>query len=309
MMALMLVAGIVACVLRPYAVPVAGLARTAAAVALSIAMVFAANFAVVGKLAWTPGGTAFVFSRLVHDGIAHRFLEDNCPDPRFELCKHRARLPDHANDFLWHQGERGPFVQIGGFENGADEMRTIALESLWQYPGLHLWTAFRSTVAQLFAVGTGWGIVHNVWDAYGHIERLTPEAVPAAHSARQRLNELDFRSANALHEPVAWLSMVLLGVMLLLVWRFREFAYYRPMAATFSIALLANAFVCGALSNAHDRYGARIVWIATLFVVVAVARALPAWRRQPAETPAASIANTAAAAPVPSYFRGRRARR
>jgi hypothetical protein len=41
------------------------------------------------------------------------------------------------------------------------------------------------------------------------------------------------------------------------------------------VALLANAFVCGALSGPHDRYGARIAWIATFTVVIAVLRMIP----------------------------------
>ena len=288
----MLLAGVAVRLLRPQLVPAIGLARVAGAIAISIVMLLTANFAVTGRLAWTPGGSAFVFSRLVHDGIVHQFLEDNCPDPRFELCKYRARLPHHANDFLWHEGDRGAFAAIGGFEGGAEEMRTIAIESLWQYPGLHLVTAVKSTFAQLFAVGTGWGIVHNVWDAYGHIENLTPQAVPAAHGARQRHGQLHFATLNRLHEPLAWLSMAILALFLLLAWRVREFRYFGPLAATFSAAFLANAFVCGVLSNPHDRYGTRIAWLATLFVVVALARAVPALRTRPAEpapTPAIAI--------------------
>jgi hypothetical protein len=37
--------------------------------------------------------------------------------------------------------------------------------------------------------------------------------------------------------------------------------------------LLANALVCGALSNPHDRYGARVVWLATFAVGLAALRA------------------------------------
>lgn len=284
----MLAAGVGAKFVWPHLIPAMGLARTFTAIVLSVVMLLAANFAVTGKLMWTPGGTAFIFSRLVHDGIVHRFLEDNCPDPRYELCQHRADLPHHANDFLWHQGAEGPFAAIGGFDGGAPEMREIALQSLWQYPGLHLWTAIKSTVQQLFAVGTGWGIVYNVWDAYGHIENLTPEAVPAAHSALQRYDKLNFEPFNRVHVPVAWLSMAALVLALVLAWRGRRFggqdpSYYTPLAATFCVALLGNAFVCGVLSNAHDRYGARIVWIAVLFAAVAVARALPVPRRKPVE--------------------------
>ena len=69
------------------------------------------------------------------------------------------------------------------------------------------------------------------------------------------------------------------------------------LAATATAALLANAFVCGVLSNPHDRYGARLVWIAPLVVDAA---ALPAVR--PARTAAdrpRRIAVPLAAEPVP----------
>ena len=305
-MVLLLAAGILVRLLRPHLVPAMGLARTLAAILLAVTMLLTANFTVTGKLVWTPGGTAFAFSRLVHDGIIHRFLEDNCPDPRYELCKHRAELPHHANDFLWHQGAEGPFAAIGGFDGGAEEMREIAIESLWQYPGLHLVTAAKATFDQLFAVGTGWGIVYDVWDAYGHIENLTPESVPAAHSARQRHKQLNFEPLNRLHVPVAWLSMGVLALFLLLAWRRRDFAYFGPMAATFSAALLANAFVCGVLSNPHDRYGARIIWIAVLFVAVALARALPVLRTRPVRSEPAEQTKTEPAQPVPALSFARR---
>ena len=46
------------------------------------------------------------------------------------------------------------------------------------------------------------------------------------------------------------------------------------LAATVTVAILANAFVCGALSGPHDRYGARIAWIATFTAAIAVLRAV-----------------------------------
>jgi hypothetical protein len=41
-----------------------------------------------------------------------------------------------------------------------------------------------------------------------------------------------------------------------------------------TVALLANAFACGALSGPHDRYGARIVWIATLTAAITLLQAI-----------------------------------
>jgi hypothetical protein len=36
--------------------------------------------------------------------------------------------------------------------------------------------------------------------------------------------------------------------------------------------LLGNAVICGVMSGPHDRYGARMVWIATFTVLIAAAR-------------------------------------
>jgi hypothetical protein len=54
----------------------------------------------------------------------------------------------------------------------------------------------------------------------------------------------------------------------------RRFATVRDLAATVALAVLANAAVCGVFSNPHDRYGARIVWLAVLTALLAAITAL-----------------------------------
>jgi hypothetical protein len=44
------------------------------------------------------------------------------------------------------------------------------------------------------------------------------------------------------------------------------------LAATVSFALLANALICGVISGPHDRYGARMAWIATFVALIAAIR-------------------------------------
>ena len=46
------------------------------------------------------------------------------------------------------------------------------------------------------------------------------------------------------------------------------------LAATTTLALVGNAVVCGVFANPHDRYGARMVWVATFVVLMALARRL-----------------------------------
>ena len=70
--------------------------------------------------------------------------------------------------------------------------------------------------------------------------------------------------------------MLLLVPMLVLGWRSRRFADLGLLAGSVGLALLANAFVCGALVNPHDRYGARLAWMAPLVLLLAIWR----WREQ-----------------------------
>ena len=39
-----------------------------------------------------------------------------------------------------------------------------------------------------------------------------------------------------------------------------------------TLALLGNAFICAVISGPHDRYGARMAWVATFVVLIAVTR-------------------------------------
>jgi hypothetical protein len=245
----------------------AGLAKSAAALVLGAAMLVAANYAVAGRLVWTPGGAAIAFGRMLQTGIVARYLDDHCPDPRLKLCDHRAELPTDADVFFWGESV---FDRLGRFEGMNDEMRTIVLESIADYPWLQIKAAISGTIEQLFSIGTGYGVNTEIWHTYGMIERFVPSAVPAMRAARQQHNEIDFATINRLHQPIAWLSMVLLFVFLAAALARRRFGDLEWLGATVALAILANAFVCGALSNPHDRYGARAVWLAT-FVLLLVA--------------------------------------
>jgi hypothetical protein len=102
-------------------------------------------------------------------------------------------------------------------------------------------------------------------------------------AARQQNGGISFIAVNAIDYPVALIAMALLPLIVWLAWRRRLPAEIGALAATCTLALLGNAFVCGALSNPHDRYGARMVWIAVLAVALALVRTIGDALR--AETP------------------------
>jgi hypothetical protein len=97
------------------------------ALGFAVVLVFATNYAMSGRLAWTPGGLSLAFGRMLQDGIVNRYLDDHCPDEKLKLCPYRAELPRNADAWFWGNPV---FIKLGRFAGLGDEMGKIALASL-----------------------------------------------------------------------------------------------------------------------------------------------------------------------------------
>jgi hypothetical protein len=293
MIALALVAGIVSLVDRTR-IPRLRLARATLVLVLGAILVFVSDGLVTGKLAWAPGGYALSFGRMLQDGIVTKYLDAHCPDATLKLCPYRAALPADADDFFWGGGT---FDKLGRFAGLNDEMRRIAFASLADYPRLQLKSITSETAKQLAMIETGSGVVNWIWNTYGTIKTYLPAAVPAMKAARQQRTGIDFTAINALDVPAGTLAMVLLPVIVWLGWRRKEFADLGALAAAAMLAILVNAAVFGTLATAHDRYGARIVWLAPLVASIAFVRMLEAYRARLGETRLAALGDARQTAP------------
>ena len=125
---------------------------------------------------------------------------------------------------------------------------------------------------QLGRVGTGNGTHDQIWHTYGIIKRFIPAEVPAMRKARQQHGKLDFSLINRVHVPIAHYSLLFLVVLLAAALARSRFDAQTQLAATVVVAIVANAFACGVLSGPHDRYGARMAWLATAVVLIAAIR-------------------------------------
>jgi hypothetical protein len=143
-----------------------------------------------------------------------------------------------------------------------------------EYPLQQIGTALAATATQLGLVATGYGTHDRIWHTYGIIKRFIPAEVPVMQKARQQQGGLHFDLMNRVHVPVALGSMLFTLVLFVNAVVCRRFDQLARLAAAVTVALLTNAFVCGALSGPHDRYGARIVWVATFTVAIAVLQAI-----------------------------------
>jgi hypothetical protein len=259
------VAAMLLSLLMPRIVERAAVPRITLSLIVGLVILLSANFVVTKRIAWTPGGYGIVFGRLLQDGIVNKFLDEHCPTPRFRLCAHRHELPRDADLFLWGNDL---FNSLGRFDGLGEEMRTIVLESLAAYPWLQIKTAAIAAARQLVAVRTGEGVLDSIWHTYGMIEDYTPWNVPGMRAARQQHGELSFDAINRLHEPAALAALLLLLIPVGGAIGWRPPTDIGRLATLVALAILANAAILGPLSNPHDRYGARIVWLASLVVAL-----------------------------------------
>lgn len=249
--------------------PLAGLVQASLTIVAGGLMLVSANYALSGKLAWTPGGYGVAFGRMMQDGIVARYLNDRCPRERYKLCPYRNELPASADEFLWG---KSMFNTLGRFEGMNEEMGTIVVQSLKDYPAWQAGAALRAMGQQLLHVATGEGTDGWIPHTRGIIERYIPAQVAPMRAARQQNWQLDFTAINWLHVPVALASMLGLLALLAHALAHRRLDDLTLLAATVTLALLGNAFICAVISGPHDRYGARMVWVATFVVLIAATR-------------------------------------
>ncbi len=246
-------------------IPLAGLVQGWLSLAAGACMLLSANFALSGELAWTPGGYGVTFGRMLQDGIVGQYLRDHCSREKFKLCPYRNELPATADRFLWGSSM---FNTLGRFKGLNDEMKTIVQGSLAEYPAWQARAALTGTAQQLAMVATGEGVNGWIPHTYGIIEHYIPAQLKPMRAAHQQRWQLDFTAINRIHVPVALISSLLVAAIFVwALWRRRN--DLALLAGTVTFAVLGNAFICAAISGPHDRYGARLAWVATAVVLIA----------------------------------------
>jgi hypothetical protein len=254
--------------IKQFALPKPRLWFAAGAVAAGVALCPLSNLAITGSFGFTPGGSSFLFGRLIEDGIVARYLNERCPDPSLRLCAYKADLPDGADGWLW--GDT-PFYKLGGWEDYADEEKDIILATLARYPLMHAETAIAATLEQFYSFQTEVSIENNEPTIGTFADRI-PQLFPQFMRARQQANHFNVAPLNLLHVPIAALAIA--GLVGGLIWR-RRLKIAPELAAlclTILLALAANAAICGVFSHPVDRYQSRLVPLAPFAMALLIAR-------------------------------------
>lgn len=250
-------------------IPMRHLAQGTLTIVAGAVMLVTANFALSGQVAWTPGGYAIAFARMLQDGIVTQYLREHCGDQHFKLCPYRDNLPETADDFLWSR--ETVFNKLGRFKGMTDEMGYIAIHALAEYPLWQAEEALKDSGEQMLKVATGENTDHaTMMHTYGILREFLPRQLKLADAARQQVSFLTFGPINLVHVPVALISTVLVFAMLIAAAVRRRIDDLTLLTATVCLSLLGNAVVCGIISGPHDRYGSRLVWVAVFTVMIAV---------------------------------------
>ena len=255
------------------ALPRARLTFAASAVAAGVLLCPLSNAILTGQFAFTPGGASFLFGRLVEDGVVSRYLADHCPDETLQLCQYKDEIREDADSWLWWRGS--PLYKMGGWEAYEPEAKRIVAATLTEYPVLHAMTAIDAAISQFFAFETEIGIDDNQ-PTYAAIEEFVPRLYPAFLAARQQADRFDVAPVNALHLPVAHLSIVALALLIIFHRRLGLSPRARALGLTLFAALAANAVVCGVFSHPVDRYQSRLIMLVPFAVAVLAMRLIAA---------------------------------
>jgi hypothetical protein len=251
------------------------LAAPALAVATGILLCPVSTYLVTGKFAFTPGGSTFIFGRLVQDGLVQRYLDDHCPDKTVKLCRYENDVPDTADEWLWTGTT--PLYKLGGWKGFRPEAERLIVATLRLYPYQHVRTALEAALDQFLMFRTQLsvkpGVNIHVVATFG--EQLSAGANARFLAARQQRDKPDIAILNVLHVPIAAVSLSVIAFIAVFNQPKWTDTAMRALCATVLLALIGNAVICGVLSNPNDRYQNRLIWLAVLAAALVAAQ----WRR------------------------------
>jgi hypothetical protein len=233
------------------------------------------------KLQISPNGSLFLLARLVEDGPAKDYLSKECPAANFLLCKFVNDMPMPAARFLWW--DNGPVKNLGGPQAISAEAGIIVSGALRQEPLRFVWMSLGHTLRQLVLFrmdevrdfstrSKGW------WNCAADTKVYLPGEYTGLVQSRQSNAGLGMDTLFFLQVLTVVVTGVLLVVLVCTNPQLRVERRFRELAWLILVTLLANAAICGALSEPDARYQSRVIWLLPLFFFMAATFAVNARR-------------------------------
>jgi len=224
----------------------------------------------------------YLAGRVIADGSGARYLESHCDEGRFAICAFRGTPYKDHNDFLWGtSGADLNWVSADAELRRAvqEEEKAFVIAAVLAYPAQQFLASLGQTMTQLtyFGIRETANGVEDMWLSPAFKDNELMSHVPNVEGC-------DTGMRCQVRNPVreAWgsavyafmLATLIAALVLTAISLRRIFSRTAPLEAGYRkfviagvivlVVLLANAAVCGSLSGPHDRYQARIAWVAFL---------------------------------------------
>jgi hypothetical protein len=266
-----------------FGVPVRELGKRLIALILCMSAVASAHMIVNGtkfdRWSVSPMGSMFLFARLKEDGLIDPWFQRHCGvDAPADLCNLRASFPDNSQLVLWG-GSASPLnsrinAKVGKPESWywIDQLDQANIGSIKEQPLAFVRKA-------LIATGRQFARFSSLDDecpsrcTMNGLVTAHPELKGPLYGSRQLRDTLPKTPIRLMTEAITISALLLLPVILLAALRRKDQTAVSLLVAVAG-GLLVNAAMAGALSDVHDRYQSRIVWL----VPFAVALVLMRWR-------------------------------
>lgn len=225
---------------------------------------------IMGKFVFSESGQVLQLALFVQNGVAKKYLDEVCPQgATLEMCDHKDELPRTADEFLWGDS---PFDEMGGWKALHDEASLIVSGAIRLFPREVLSAATDNVLEQIDAIESGEDLVPMTWHFVKTMLRRYPDEFKEFRYARQqRRPAINFKPLNDVQIPINEAAQLVTLGLLALAWRRRD-RTTTGLALLVAAAIIGNAIVCGAISNPHDRYQNRVVWLALFTAVIGAVR-------------------------------------
>jgi hypothetical protein len=232
------------------------------------------SYLVVGGLSYNRTGTAqsrsvpyaLLVNRMLEDGIVQKLLAEHCSEKNYVLCEHRDLLTRRRIDFLFRHPE--VFGKIGGWKNSEAALKPIILDALRYYPFENIRAVGRHMLEQLIKFDSVSFIFQFPPGSplSKAIKKHYPREFGTFTQSRQNREQLGSPMLSRAHTVTFWLSFLILLISFgtQIFWKEETLSRINAFSMFALFAVLENALICGALSHAEPRYGARVAWIVPL---------------------------------------------
>lgn len=245
-------------------------------------ILIASNVVVAKQVAISPSSSLFLLGRFVGDGATQAYLRTACPGKQYVLCSEIDRLDDtdvHGSImdfFLW--GKAGTVSRLADPQLLA-EAPELNRKTLRAYPLLIVSSSIKNTARQLLAFQVD-DDVNNppVGFVTTSIHEIDPGLASTYLNSLQSKGEFPIELARFLSNAGLIASLgVLACIAIFHRAQINRSSWFFALFALNGIG--ANALAIGSLSEVHDRYQNRVMWLVPLVAFVLLCNVITNSRR------------------------------